>query len=162
MLLNIDIPHLTAPALKTPRVRIVFRTPRGHLLKPIVSRLNAHYQSQYERSLANLNRIILSLEGSYNHLKDISPKEALSIQADTEKSITKVLAIKDKRIMQVLLKNNDEYRFKYNLMLKWLYKIESRCHVIAYREEPIIKTDQELKDGVINLNSSYLNRADAL
>ncbi|MFD2827186.1 hypothetical protein ACFSYG_11950 [Leeuwenhoekiella polynyae] len=157
MFLQINIPDLTAPVIRGPRLNFGSFPFKVQLLKPFYRFLEFYYKRSLDKWFNRIDGIILSLEGSLDHINDLTPEQAKETLLGTKDVIEDVIKLENTMALRYLFKNSAETKIKYKYLLKLLYKIEARCHRIVYRNAPVIKTDKDLIDGVRNMNARYLN-----
>lgn len=154
--ININIPNLLEPAFEVPKFGAI---ELPVFLQRIYIKLRLKVlEKRLENTLKKLDVIILSLEGTYNHLKTVNAETALQIGKDARDCSQELIEAHGGYNKVKELKNEDpEFAYRLKSILKWLNKIEARAHKIAYKDAPKIKTDKDLIDGVQYMNARYLN-----
>ncbi|QYS89491.1 hypothetical protein [Flavobacterium davisii] len=113
-----------------------------------------------KRVISNFNKdiitFILSMEGAIMHLDALNISESEKILKDTKKIISKFEVLSEKMSSKNFY-DNTELKDNFKYMLKCLYKIESKLHKKVYQSVAVIKTDEELKKGVVKMNSSNIH-----
>ncbi|WP_375604914.1 hypothetical protein [Flavobacterium davisii] len=125
-----------------------------------VSLITRFLQFLKKRVISNFNKdiitFILSMEGAIMHLDALNISESEKILKDTKKIISKFEVLSEKMSSKNFY-DNTELKDNFKYMLKCLYKIESKLHKKVYQSVPVIKTDEELKKGVVKMSSSNIH-----
>ena len=151
MVLNLNINDITQPVIKEVNRssfvrRFIIKSLEG-LLERIVSNLNN-----------TLNNSILMIEGTHNHLKELSPESADKMLFEIKEVII-ALEKQYERLEKSNFLDSDELKSKYKYLLKSIYKSEAITHKIAFRGKKTLKTDESIKDGIINMNSYLFKKS---
>ena len=104
---------------------------------------------------SQLDIFILSLEGSLNHLDQLSLEDSRELLSSTKKTIGDLDKV-DEELRSSNYFQHQELKEKFTYMLKLMFKIESRLHRIVFRDSPRIKTSQSLKEGITKMNALHI------
>lgn len=146
MVLDLNINDITKPVIE--------EVNRGNFVKRFIVKT---LQKSLIKRLVNINSTlddtILRIEGTYAHLKELTPESAIKTLLQIKESIEKLENLYDVVEEECDFLDNDNLKLKYKYLLKALYKSEAITHKIAYREKETLKTDDTIKDGIIKMNS---------
>ncbi|NJY64054.1 hypothetical protein HC174_15025 [Salinimicrobium sp. CDJ15-81-2] len=104
---------------------------------------------------SQLDIFILSLEGSLNHLDQLSLEDAKELLSSTKKTVGDLDKV-DEELRSSSYFQHQELKEKFSYMLKLMFKIESRLHRIVFRDSPRIKTSLSLKEGITKMNALHI------
>ncbi len=146
MYLSIDIHEMAQP--------IVNDTKRIPLVLKFLYFLKDRLVTKFNKHLTTLN---LALEGAMNRVDDLSIEKSRKILDET-----KTIIVSIENATSILDKYNyldsEEVKMNIKYTLKCLYTFESKLHKQAYKSLPIIKADNDLKDGIARMNKTNITQ----
>ncbi|MBY0485684.1 MAG: hypothetical protein K2P85_00615 [Flavobacteriaceae bacterium] len=104
----------------------------------------------------DLDSFILVLEGFEPHIETLSIEIATKELQDSKEVLKEFVKLNEK-FKKIEYFDDEKIKEKYLYTLKLLYQTESKLHRAVYRSKPIEKTSNELTDGVMKMNSNYIN-----
>jgi hypothetical protein len=151
MVLNLNINDITQPVIK--------EVGRSSFFKRIlIKSLESFLSKRISKLNYTLENTILKVEGTHNHLKELSSESANEMLVEIKKAIGAL-----EKEYGLLEKNeffeNAELKSKYKYLLKSIYKSEAITHKVAYKKKETLKTDESIKSGIIKMNSSFLKKS---
>ncbi len=151
MILTVDINNMARPVLNRTSIS-AFKNFRTFKLKRRLA--NTTFNAECETLITNIDSFILALEGSYNHLRVMDEEKVDKVLTQVKEIISKI-EIQNSDLKKINYLDKLELKERYAYMLNCLYKIESILHKRKYLNSETIKTDTVLKEGVVQLTSSY-------
>jgi hypothetical protein len=140
MLLTLDINQMAEPIVKESR--------HPGFLIGILSFVKKRFAKKIN---IKLDAFILELEGSFLHTEELEVKDAEKLLFDTKKIINDLYSINEDLKKEHYF-DNEILREKFQYLLKTLYKFESKLHKIVYKDVPVIKTPDEILNGISKIN----------
>jgi hypothetical protein len=146
MLLTLDINQMAEPIVKESR--------HPGFLIGILSFVKKRFAKKIN---IKLDAFILELEGSFLHTEELEVKDAEKLLFDTKKIINDLYSINEDLKKEHYF-DNEILREKFQYLLKTLYKFESKLHKIVYKDVPVIKTPDEILNGISKINKRNLSK----
>lgn len=145
MLLTLDINEMTAPVVKEAKW---------------TSLLLKFFSFLQKTSLKNIDSVlsstILKIEGSYSHIDELTPEEALSLLNDTKNMISKLESLNESLVIKDYF-GSKSIKEKFIYLNQVLFKFESLLHKASYKNTPILETSPETKKGIASLRNRNLS-----
>lgn len=146
MLLTLDINQMAEPIVKETR--------HPGFLIGILSFVKKRFAKKIN---IKLDAFILELEGSFLHVEELDLQNAEKLLLDTKKIISDLYSINEDLKKEGYF-NNEILRKKFQYLLNTLYKFESKLHKIVYKNVPVIKTPDEILNGISKINKRNLSK----
>jgi len=146
MLLTLDINQMAEP--------VVEKTMRTSFLLRFFSFL----EKRLIKDVSNvLDSAILKVEGSFSHIEELSNNETLILLSDTKKIISRFESLNESLLKHNYFSDNS-VKEKFLYLNQVLYKFESLLHVASYKDAEVLKTPDEIKQGLAKLSRKNLTR----
>lgn len=155
MILNLNINDITQPVVKKVNRNSIVKNFIVKRLEIILKRKLSKFSTKL---ITELDNTILKVEGTHNHLKDLSPEKSSEMLIEIKQRIVDLEDIYTK-LQEINFFDNKELKLKFKYLLKSIYKSEAITHKIAYRKKETFKTDESLKRGIIRMNSKLLKKS---
>lgn len=147
LVLDVDIKQIAAPLVGKHKAE------KFAVLKSPISS-----ESDLVLNLTNkLDVIILAVEGSFRHLKELDKEKSKRLLKDTNETIEDFYSFDD-LLSERNFFNNQDLKKKVSYLFKALYKFESLLHKNTYKDTPIDKTPPEIADNISKLNKRNLSK----
>lgn len=151
MLLTLDINQMAEPIVKETR-------PPGFLARFLSFRTKRFAKKIIAQKInIKLDIFILELEGSFLHTEELETKEAEKLLSDTKKISDELYSINED-LKKADYFNEEILNEKFQYLLKTLYKFESKLHKIVYKDVPVVKTSDEILNGISKINKRNLSK----
>lgn len=153
MTLSINIENITKPVFK--------ETSSFFTFDPVLNLAQSFFKKLIDISIKricnDIDTATLSIEGAFSHVKNIEQHEAEKLLKETVVVINKLSKLED-RFKKTDFFDSKILKSKFTYMLKSIYKFESKLHKAVYKNAPTLKTDEDLKRGVIKMNSLHTQK----
>lgn len=146
MLLTLDINQMAEPIVK--------ETKHSSFFVGILSFVKKRFANKMNRKL---DTFILALEGAYQHAEELDSQKAEKLLIDTKKIIDDLYSINEEFKKDNYL-GNKKLSEKFQYLLSTLYKFESKLHKVTYKDAPIVKTPNEILNGISKINKRNLSK----
>ncbi len=146
MLLTLDINQMAEPIVKETKHNSFFLGMLFFVKKNVLRKLNR-----------KLDTFILTLEGSFQHIEELDIEKASILLNNTKKIINDFYLI-DENLKEDNYLGDEKLSAKFQYLLRTLYKFESTLHKITYKDTPVLKTPNEILNGISKINIQNLSK----
>lgn len=156
MTLTVNINDITRPVFTEARKSSFIK--KNSVKNYILGVIENWLEKRIKKLIKTTNDAALQIEGSYAHLKQMSPDKAM-LMLDETKTAVSGLEKYDEKLAKSNYLDNHELKVKYKYLLKAIHKAEAISHKIAYSDKATNKTDKSIKDGIIKMNSNLIKKS---